>query len=88
MVKSPNNDDDDVPIVFLYTFFSSGSENACEKTSFTFLRQELPVRLANILKEIDLLPDNLLRTPSVHLVQSWSVGMHACSAKIGICLSI
>uniref|UniRef100_A0A671Q3Q6 Branched-chain alpha-ketoacid dehydrogenase kinase/Pyruvate dehydrogenase kinase N-terminal domain-containing protein n=1 Tax=Sinocyclocheilus anshuiensis TaxID=1608454 RepID=A0A671Q3Q6_9TELE len=27
--------------------------------------------LANIMKEIDLLPDNLLRTPSVRLVQSW-----------------
>uniref|UniRef100_A0A672SBD8 Protein-serine/threonine kinase n=1 Tax=Sinocyclocheilus grahami TaxID=75366 RepID=A0A672SBD8_SINGR len=51
------------------------SENACAKTSFTFLRQELPVRLANIMKEIDLLPDNLLRTPSVRLVQSWSVSV-------------
>uniref|UniRef100_A0A3P8Z2R3 Protein-serine/threonine kinase n=1 Tax=Esox lucius TaxID=8010 RepID=A0A3P8Z2R3_ESOLU len=50
--------------------FGSG-ENACEKTSFTFLRQELPVRLANIMKEINLLPDNLLKTPSVRLVQSW-----------------
>lgn len=50
---------------------SSGSENACEKTSFAFLRQELPVRLANIMKEINLLPDNLLRTPSVRLVQGW-----------------
>uniref|UniRef100_A0A8C1YZY0 Protein-serine/threonine kinase n=1 Tax=Cyprinus carpio TaxID=7962 RepID=A0A8C1YZY0_CYPCA len=52
-------------------FIDFGSENACVKTSFTFLRQELPVRLANIMKEIDLLPDNLLRTPSVRLVQSW-----------------
>ncbi|XP_051566314.1 pyruvate dehydrogenase (acetyl-transferring) kinase isozyme 1, mitochondrial-like [Myxocyprinus asiaticus] len=52
-------------------FIDFGSENACEKTSITFLRQELPVRLANIMKEIDLLPDNLLRTPSVRLVQSW-----------------
>lgn len=50
--------------------FGSG-ENACEKTSFAFLRQELPVRLANIMKEINLLPDNLLKTPSVRLVQSW-----------------
>ncbi|XP_061649470.1 pyruvate dehydrogenase (acetyl-transferring) kinase isozyme 1, mitochondrial isoform X3 [Phyllopteryx taeniolatus] len=51
-------------------FLDFGSENACEKTSFTFLRQELPVRLANIMKEINLLPDNLIRTPSVRLVQS------------------
>lgn len=51
-----------------------GSENACEKTSFAFLRQELPVRLANIMKEINLLPDNLLRTPSVRLVQGWYAG--------------
>ncbi|KAK5890284.1 hypothetical protein CesoFtcFv8_013819 [Champsocephalus esox] len=52
-------------------FLDFGSENACEKTSFAFLRQELPVRLANIMKEINLLPDNLLRTPSVKLVQGW-----------------
>ncbi|XP_032648245.1 pyruvate dehydrogenase (acetyl-transferring) kinase isozyme 1, mitochondrial isoform X3 [Chelonoidis abingdonii] len=54
-------------------FLDFGSENACEKTSFMFLRQELPVRLANIMKEISLLPDNLLKTPSVQLVQSWYV---------------
>lgn len=53
----------------------SGSENACERTSFAFLRQELPVRLANIMKEINLLPDNLLRTPSVRLVQGWYAGL-------------
>ncbi|XP_028846525.1 pyruvate dehydrogenase (acetyl-transferring) kinase isozyme 1, mitochondrial [Denticeps clupeoides] len=52
-------------------FLDFGSENACEKTSFMFLRHELPVRLANIMKEINLLPDNLLSTPSVRLVQSW-----------------
>lgn len=58
----------------MFVFFpptTPGSENACEKTSFMFLREELPVRLANIMKEINLLPDNLLRTPSVRLVQSW-----------------
>ncbi|KAL2307389.1 hypothetical protein Nmel_000349 [Mimus melanotis] len=47
-----------------------GSTNGCERTSFSFLRQELPVRFANILKEIDLLPDKLLGTPSVKLVKS------------------
>lgn len=52
-------------------FIDFGSANACEKTSFVFLRQELPVRLANIMKEIDFLPDKLLRTPSLQLLQSW-----------------
>lgn len=55
----------------LTLFCSPGSINACERTSFAFLRQELPVRLANIMKEINLLPDRLLATPSVQLVQSW-----------------
>lgn len=52
-------------------FIDFGSANACEKTSFMFLRQELPVRLANIMKEIDFLPDKLLSTPSLKLLQSW-----------------
>lgn len=55
----------------LHPSLPPGSSNACEKTSFTFLRQELPVRLANIMKEINLLPDRVLGTPSVQLVQSW-----------------
>ncbi|KAG2460952.1 PDK2 kinase, partial [Polypterus senegalus] len=54
-------------------FLDFGSTNACEKTSFVFLRQELPVRLANIMKEINLLPDRLVSTPSVQLVQSWYI---------------
>ncbi|XP_034616379.1 pyruvate dehydrogenase kinase, isozyme 4 isoform X2 [Trachemys scripta elegans] len=54
-------------------FLDFGSSNGCERTSFAFLRQELPVRLANILREIDLLPDQLLSTPSVQLVKSWYV---------------
>ncbi|XP_023262583.1 pyruvate dehydrogenase (acetyl-transferring) kinase isozyme 2, mitochondrial-like [Seriola lalandi dorsalis] len=54
-------------------FLDFGSINACEKTSFVFLRQELPVRLSNIMKEINLLPDRLLTTPSVRMVQSWYI---------------
>ncbi|XP_041939567.1 pyruvate dehydrogenase (acetyl-transferring) kinase isozyme 2, mitochondrial [Alosa sapidissima] len=54
-------------------FIDFGSSNACEKTSFVFLRQELPVRLSNIMKEINLLPDRLLTTPSVQIVQSWYI---------------
>uniref|UniRef100_A0A669DFS0 Protein-serine/threonine kinase n=1 Tax=Oreochromis niloticus TaxID=8128 RepID=A0A669DFS0_ORENI len=49
-------------------FLDFGSINACEKTSFAFLRQELPVRLSNIMKEINLLPDKLLTTPSVKML--------------------
>ncbi|KAI5638111.1 mitochondrial branched-chain alpha-ketoacid dehydrogenase kinase domain-containing protein [Phthorimaea operculella] len=45
--------------------------NACERKSFLFLRKELPVRLANIMKEIALLPENLLRMPSVGMVNQW-----------------
>ncbi|XP_013176324.1 PREDICTED: pyruvate dehydrogenase (acetyl-transferring) kinase, mitochondrial isoform X1 [Papilio xuthus] len=45
--------------------------NACERKSYLFLRKELPVRLANIMKEIALLPENLLRMPSVGMVNQW-----------------
>ncbi|XP_060808551.1 pyruvate dehydrogenase (acetyl-transferring) kinase, mitochondrial [Amyelois transitella] len=45
--------------------------NACERKSFLFLRKELPVRLANIMKEIALLPENLLQMPSVGMVNQW-----------------
>uniref|UniRef100_A0A7N8WTW0 Protein-serine/threonine kinase n=1 Tax=Mastacembelus armatus TaxID=205130 RepID=A0A7N8WTW0_9TELE len=54
-------------------FLDFGSTNACERTSFVFLRQELPVRFSNIMKEISLLPDRLLTTPSVQLVQTWYI---------------
>lgn len=57
-------------IILLTLPFLSGKE-ACEATSFVFLRKELPVRLANIMSELHLLPNKLLRMPSVELVQSW-----------------
>nr|CAG4643275.1 EOG090X07QN [Ilyocryptus agilis] len=47
--------------------------SADEVRSFEFLRKELPVRLANIMSEINLLPENLVRMPSVHLVQNWYI---------------
>ncbi|XP_014012734.1 pyruvate dehydrogenase (acetyl-transferring) kinase isozyme 3, mitochondrial isoform X2 [Salmo salar] len=52
-------------------FLEFGRDNACEKTSFMFLRKELPVRLANTMREVNLLPDNLLSQPSIKLVQKW-----------------
>ncbi len=51
----------------------SGRDNACEKTSYVFLRKELPVRLANTMREVNLLPNKLLSQPSVKLVQKWLV---------------
>lgn len=53
--------------------FIDFGRSADEVRSFEFLRRELPVRLANIMQEIQLLPQNLLRMPSVNLVQSWYV---------------
>ena len=38
---------------------------------FGFLNKELLVRLANIMKEIDHLPDQLKSMPSVQLVKTW-----------------
>ncbi|XP_072284006.1 pyruvate dehydrogenase kinase, isozyme 3 [Pyxicephalus adspersus] len=52
-------------------FLDFGRNNACEKTSYLFLRKELPVRLANTLKEVNLLPESLVQRPSVKLVRSW-----------------
>ena len=42
---------------------------ATEEESFTFLSKEIPVRLSNIMKEINLLPSNLLQMPSVLILQ-------------------
>ncbi|KAK0418472.1 hypothetical protein QR680_013575 [Steinernema hermaphroditum] len=41
------------------------------KSSFLFLKNELLVRLANIMQEISLLPPNLLKMPSARLVSDW-----------------
>uniref|UniRef100_A0A671K2K0 Protein-serine/threonine kinase n=1 Tax=Sinocyclocheilus anshuiensis TaxID=1608454 RepID=A0A671K2K0_9TELE len=53
-------------------FLDFGRENACEKTSYMFLRKELAVRLANTMREVTLLPANLQSQPSVKLVESCS----------------
>lgn len=44
--------------------------NACEQASFSFLRSELLVRLANILKEFQLVPEQLLQVASINQVQN------------------
>ncbi|XP_060068101.1 pyruvate dehydrogenase (acetyl-transferring) kinase isozyme 3, mitochondrial-like isoform X2 [Ylistrum balloti] len=57
--------------VSMKLFVDFGSKTGCEKSSYVFLRHELPVRLANIMKEIRHLPKTLRNMPSVNLVQSW-----------------
>lgn len=53
-----------------YIMYIFSGLSACERKSFIFLRKELPVRLANIMKEIHLLPENLLKMPSVGIVNN------------------
>lgn len=55
----------------LQKFIDFGAKNASAKSSFIFLSKELPVRLANIMKEFCLLPEPLLRTASVKQVEQW-----------------
>ncbi len=45
--------------------FVEFGKTATEADSFHFLKKEVPVRLANIMKEINLLPSSLLTMPSV-----------------------
>lgn len=51
--------------------FLDFGRSACEQRSFMFLKKELPVRLANIMKEFLMLPEPLLENNYVKLVQSW-----------------
>lgn len=58
-------------VLTIQQFLDFGTKNASPKNSFLFMRKELPVRLANIMKEIHLLPEQLLGMPSVQLVERW-----------------
>jgi len=48
-----------------------GKRNSDARKSFAFLRREIPVRLANIMNEINLQPSALRQMPSVQLVAGW-----------------
>ena len=50
-------------------FMEFGQRGSAED-SFTFLRKEIPVRLSNIMKEINLLPFNLLQMPFTLTLQA------------------
>ncbi|XP_040575952.1 pyruvate dehydrogenase (acetyl-transferring) kinase, mitochondrial isoform X1 [Lepeophtheirus salmonis] len=51
--------------------FLEFGRNATESDSFHFLIKEAPVRMSNIMKEINLLPSNLLQIPSIVELQGW-----------------
>eukprot|EP00088_Acartia_fossae_P018865 TRINITY_DN2093_c0_g1_i1.p1 TRINITY_DN2093_c0_g1~~TRINITY_DN2093_c0_g1_i1.p1 ORF type:complete len:431 (+),score=81.25 TRINITY_DN2093_c0_g1_i1:192-1484(+) len=51
--------------------FMEFGKTATEAESFSFLSKEIPVRLSNIMKEINLLPANLLQMPSILILQDW-----------------
>lgn len=53
-----------------FTEFGSANNNN-SKASVDFLKKEIPVRLANIMKELSHLPRKLLDTPSVQMVSGW-----------------
>uniref|UniRef100_H2Z5R0 Protein-serine/threonine kinase n=1 Tax=Ciona savignyi TaxID=51511 RepID=H2Z5R0_CIOSA len=55
----------------LRQFLDFAQKTGDEKRSFVWLRQELPTRLANMVKEMNKLPDELLAMPSTRLVTSW-----------------
>jgi len=48
--------------------FINFAKNACPESSFSFLKHELPVRLANIMKELQLLPHQLHETQACKIV--------------------
>lgn len=46
-------------------------QKKCERKSFQFLNDEIPIRLAHIMREFEDLPKELLTMKSVKLVRSW-----------------
>ena len=65
--------------------FVDFGKTASESDSYVFLKREVPVRLANIMKEINLLPSSLLQMPSVMLLQVCTINSYAhlynCSSE-------
>lgn len=58
------------PVPLSLDQFLQFGKGANESESYHFLKKELPVRFANIMKEINLLPAALLQMPSVQDLQS------------------
>lgn len=61
--------------------FIEFGQTATEEQSFHFIKKEVPVRVANIMKEINLLPSILLQMPSMVTLQ---VSRQSREIKAGI----
>jgi len=61
-----------------------GKHKTDSRQSFAFLRKEIPVRLANIMNEINLQPSILRQMPSVQQVAGWLVLSTTCSVNFKI----
>ena len=57
--------------IYSKTHMNADIINKTEIKSFEFLREELLVRLAAMMKEMLYLPENLVKTSSVQEVYSW-----------------
>jgi len=53
--------------------FLEFGKNASSETSYLFMRKEIPVRLANIMKELELLPEPLQQQSSCCMIQDFYV---------------
>ena len=53
--------------------FLEFGRSASTDQSYLFMRKEIPVRLANIMKELELLPDELQQQPNCCLIQDFYV---------------
>ena len=51
--------------------FAENKEIGTAQQSFMFLKNELPIRLANILFELGILPEQIQKQPSAELIYSW-----------------
>ena len=53
--------------------FLEFGRSASTDQSYLFMRKEIPVRLANIMKELELLPEELQQQPNCCLIQDFYV---------------
>jgi hypothetical protein len=58
-------------LIYISKFILFIAREGDAKQSYLFLRNELPVRLASMMKEMGHLPPRLLEMPSVKTVNGW-----------------